>query len=122
LTIYPNHKYCCYHDVPQRPTGQPRRKRRLPLCYRRIFPKFPSQLLGAWLNNVFYPTTPKIGSINPFGDYINLFNSDFNDFREKTNIGKDFKFLLNTIIPVEDLLKKIVIDDSNNGIIYTKEQ
>lgn len=73
------------------------------------------QPLGAWNKSIFnyYISIDKLDVINE--GKLNIFNSTFNSFREKTSIGKDFK--IKGSREVNDIFIK-TIKINKNEIIY----
>ena len=74
------------------------------------------QILGRWNKSIF-EFSEKIGIVPlSTSKSASLSNKTFNDFREHTNIGKDFYIVGTTITPL--FVNYIFIDEKNDIIIF----
>ena len=77
------------------------------------------QPLGVWNKSIF-KYYDKVGShknMNPYDDRLNISNSTFNSFRNKTKIGKDFHIKGIRLIKGSNHFVKTIKINSNE-VIY----
>jgi hypothetical protein len=81
-----------------------------------------NQPLGKWENNIFSSKTPTISAPTYLFNEDNelyLTNEKLNNFRNKYNIGNDFRLFLKPIL-IGNLFNQIIINKETNEITYQK--